>query len=261
MGDMSMSTKIVRFGYKLLRREEQHSFHDRVLQILLGTCGKCGAAYERFELAAKQFDILLTNKALAPSLSLKQLDATADAAWSSLNAQVQASLMHPRAEVRDAAERVNAIFSKTPNPTNLNYDQEYGALKTLLSQIATIDAETLKTAWVDEHVAALQMAVEDFVTASANKVDALSKKQSGEIKAAETACYKAWQDLAKYLEVMENLGGLAGSADAIDQLNAMNTAIKRRLDIRKANKNGGNEAEDNVNIVEFEDSSKVDESH
>lgn len=256
-----MATKIVKFGYKSLRREEQHSFHDRVLQILLGTCGKCGEAYERFELAAKQFDTLLTNKALAPSLSLMELDVVADAAWSSLNAQIQASLIHPRAEVRNAAERVNAIFSKTPNPTNLNYDQEYGALKTLLSQFATIDIETLKAAWVDEHVDALQKAVENFVIASANKVDALSKKQSGEIKTAETDCYKAWQDLAKYLEVMESLGGLAGSADAIDQLNALNTGIKRRLEARKSNKASGKEDDAGVNIVEFDDGSKFGVIH
>ena len=256
-----MAAKVVKLNYKMLRREEQHSFHDRVLQILLGTCGKCGEAYERFEAAAKQFDALLTNKALAPSLSLMELDSVADAAWSSLNAQVQASLIHPRADVREAAARVNAIFSRTPNPTNLNYDQEYGALKTLLSQLATLDAETLKAAWVAEHVAALQTAVENFVIASANKVDALSKKQSGEIKAAETVCYKAWQDLAKYLEIMDSLGELPGSADAIDQLNAMNTGIKRRLEARKSNKAAGKADEACANIVELEDGSKFGEIH
>ena len=256
-----MATKIVKFGYKSLRREEQHSFHDRVLQILLGTCGKCGEAYERFESAAKQFDTILKNKALAPSLSLMELDAVTDAAWSSLNAQVQASLIHPREDVRKAAERVFAIFSKTPNPTNLNYDQEYGALKTLLSQIATIDAETLKAAWVNEHVAVLQNAVENFMIATANKVDALSKKQSGEIKTAETACYKAWQDLAKYLEIMDSLDDLPGSTDAINQLNAMNTAIKRRIETRKANKTADKVDEASVNIVELENESKLDEIH
>ena len=256
-----MTSKIVKFGYKSLRREEQHSFHDRVLQILLETCGKCGEAYDRFEQAAKAFDRVLTNKALAPSLSLMELDAIADAAWSSLNMQIQASLLHPRAEVRNAAERVNAIFSKTPNPTNLNYDQEYGALRTLLLQFATLDTDTLKAALVDEHVAALQEAVENFVVASANKVDALSKKQSGEIKAAETACYKAWQDLIQYLEVMDTFGGLAGSSDAIARLNAMNTSIKRRLEARKITKATGQEDDVDVNIVERDDESKPEDIH
>ena len=54
---------------------------------------------------------------------------------------------------------------------------------------------------------------------------------------------------------MESLGGLAGSSDAIDQLNALNTAIKRRLEARKSNKND----DANVNIVDLEDGSKFGE--
>lgn len=241
-----MTRKVQRIGYKMLRREEQHSFHDRVLQIVLNTCGKCGKAYERFEAAAIAFDKQLADKALAPSLSLVELDTIADNAWSSLYLQIRASLVHPRQSVRDAAEKVNDIFSKTPNPTALNYDEEYGALRTLLSQLATLDAETLKAALVDEHIQALQTAVEDFVTASTSKVDALSKKQTGIIKAISDECFKAWQDLAKYLELMVSLDALPGASDAIDQLNTMNTTIKRRLDARKSNK-----AEDAIaNVVE-----------
>ena len=241
-----MTGKILRIDYKAMRREEQHSFHDRVLQIVLNTCGKCGKAYERFEAAAIAFDKQLADKALAPSLSLVELDTIADNAWSSLYLQIRASLVHPRQSVRDAAEKVNDIFSKTPNPTALNYDEEYCALRTLLSQLATLDTETLKAALVDEHIQALQTAVEDFVTASTSKVDALSKKQTGIIKAISDECFKAWQDLAKYLELMVSLDALPGASDAIDQLNTMNTTIKRRLDARKSNK-----AEDAIaNVVE-----------
>lgn len=246
-----MAKKIIRLDFPHLRREEQHSFHDRVLQIVLNTCGKCGKAYDRFEAAAITFDKLLTDKALAPSLSLVELDNIADSAWSSLNLQIRASLVHPRQTVRDAAEKINDIFSKTSNPTMLNYDEEYGALRTLLSQLATIDVETLKAALVDEHIQALQTAVENFVTASASRVDALSKKQTGMLKAAATECYKAWQDLAKYLELMDSLDSLPGASDAIDQLNALNSTIKRRLEARKANKASGKDDDAKVNIVEL----------
>lgn len=254
-----MAKKIIRFNHTHLRREEQHSFNDRVLQIVLNTCGNCGKAYDRFEAAARSFDKLLTDKALAPSMSLVELDGIADSAWSSLNLMIRAGLVHPRPSVRDAARKVNDIFSKTPNPTMLNYDAEYGALRTLLSQLATLDSETIKAALVDEHIAALQKAVEDFVTAGASKVDALSKKQTGLIKAAATECFKAWQDLAKYIEIMDSLDSLPGAADAIDRLNAMNTTIKRRLEARKQNKTAGKEDEASVNIVEQDDASKPGE--
>ncbi len=256
-----MARKVSRIAYKTLRQEEQHSFHDRVLQIVLNTCGKCGKAYDRFEAAAVTFDKLLTDKALAPSLSLVELDDIADSAWSSLNLMLRACMVHPRASVREAASKVNDIFSKTPNPTALNYDEEYGALRTLLSQLATIDAETIKAALVDEHIQALQTAVENFVVASTSKVDALSKKQTGVLKDASTECFKAWQDLAKYLELMDSLDSLPGASDAIDQLNAMNNAIKRRLEVRKANKASGKDDDAQVNIIELEDGSKFGEIH
>lgn len=252
-----MAKKIIRLNHTHLRREEQHSFHDRVLQIVLNTCGRCGKAYDRFEAAAIAFDKLLTDKALAPSLSLVELDDVADNAWSSLNLQIRASLVHPRQSVREAAAKVNEIFTKTANPTALSYDEEYGALRTLLAQLATIDAETIKTALVDEHIQALQIAVENFIVASTNKVDALSKKQTGVLKEASVECFKAWQDLAKYLELMDSLDNLPGASDAIDQINAMNTAIKRRLEARKSNKTD----DANVNIVELEDGSKFGEIH
>lgn len=251
-----MAKKIIRFNHTHLRREEQHSFHDRVLQIVLNTCGKCGKAYDRFEAAAIEFNKRLTDKALAPSLSLVELDDIADSAWSSLNLMLRAGIVHPRQSVREAAAKVNDIFSKTANPTMLNYDEEYGVLRTLLSQLATLDAEIIKVALVDEHICALQKAVEDFLTASASKVDALSKKQTGLIKAAATECFKAWQDLAKYLELMDSLDSLPGASEAIDQLNAMNTVIKRRLEARKSNKAEGKEDDASVNIVELEDGSK-----
>ena len=78
----------------------------------------------------------------------------------------------------------------------------------------------------------------------------------GLIKAAATECFKAWQDLAKYLELMDSLDSLPGASEAIDQLNAMNTVIKRRLEARKSNKAEGKEDDASVNIVELEDGSK-----
>lgn len=235
-----MAERIINVDYVHFRREEQHSFHDRVMQIVLNTCGKCGKAYDRFEAAAKSFDALLVGKALAPSLSLEALDRIADDAWRSLALQISASLVHPRQGVREAAAKVDAVFSKTPNPTRLGFDEEYGALSTLLSQLASLDADTLKAALVDEHVQALQAAVEDFIVASSDKLDALAKVQAGQIKEVSADCYAAWKALARYLEMMASLDELPGASEAIAQINAMNAAIRRRQELRKANKSVGN---------------------
>ncbi len=227
-----MSETIQRFKFNMLRREEQHSFNDRVLQILHNTCGTDFKVYERFEAAARTFDNQIADQTLNSVQSLASYDAVADNAWSSMNLQLKASLVHPRPSIRAAAEEVNAIFSKTPNPTNLNYDQEYGSLRTLLTQLATLPEETLKTALVDEHFKALRDAVDAFTLASIERIDALSKKQNGLLKAASNDCYKAWLDLAKYLELMLSIDELPGSGEAIDQLNILILGIKRRLSAR-----------------------------
>ena len=82
-------------------------------------------------------------------------------------------------------------------------------------------------------------------------IDTKSKQQTGAIKTVSQTCYKTWQNLAKYLEVMVIADALPGASDAIDQLNAMNATIKRRLDARKSNKTD----DTSVNIVDQTDSS------
>jgi hypothetical protein len=165
--------------------------------------------------------------------------------------QIQASMKHPESAVREAAKAVYDVFSKTPNPTQLNYDDEYGALSVLLSQLGAMDADVLKAARVIEYVDYLGRCVQEFIDASKKSIDVKSKQQVGVLKNAVMTCYKSWQNLAKYLEVMSMANALPGVQDAIDQLNAMNTSIKRRLEARKTNKSD----DASINIVEMEDGS------
>jgi len=237
--------KIVRVDYLHLRREEQHTFNEKVLQIVLDTCGECGLPYQKMSEASAEFNRLLGEKVQNTKLSLMDLDSVADSAWYSLNMQIRASLVHPRASVREAASKVEEIFSQTPNPTNLNYDQEYGSLRTLLMQLSSLDASVLRAALVNEHVAALQAAVDAFCEASTEKVKALSLKQAGALKTAINNCFQAWTSLAKYLELMDQLNGLAGAGNAIELLNIMNRGIKQRLEQRSKSSS----ADDSVNNV------------
>lgn len=248
---------INRINYKALRRDEQHSFNNRVLHILDTTCGACGKPYSEFKTAAEQFGGILHERGFVTSFSLDEYDRKADDAWRGLDAQIEASRKHPREEVKKAAQVVNDVFSKTANPTNLNYDQEYGALSVLLSQLNAIDRSVLVAARVDEYVDYLGKCVNDFMEASQKSIDAKSKQQIGTILSASQNCYKAWQNLVKYLEAMVIADALPGASDAIDQLNAMNATIKRRLETRKSNKTD----DANINIVELEDGSQFGEIH
>lgn len=254
---MSKVGNVVRLNFLSLKRNEVHSFNNRVLHILDETCGACGKTYDDFKAAAEQYGALLYEKGFAPSLALDEYDRRADEAWRGLDLQISASLKHPQEDVRKAAQAVSDVFSKTPNPTYLNYDQEYGTLSVLLSQLKAIDSAVLETARVDAYIAYLDTCVHDFVEASNKSIDAKSRQQVGAIRAAMQLCHKAWQNLAKYLEAMSLAEALPGVNDAIDQLNAMNAAIKRRLNVRKTSQANEGEAEANVNIVEQEDESKL----
>jgi len=246
---------IHRVNYKALRRDEQHSFNNRVLHILDTTCGAFGKPYSEFKNAAEQFGGILHDKGFVTSLSLEEFDRKADDAWRGLDAQITASTKHPKEDVRKAAQTVNDVFSKTANPTCMNFDQEYGALSVLLSQLNAMDHSVLVAARVDEFVEYLGECVHDFIEASKQSIDVKSKQQIGAIQSAAQVSYKAWQNLVKYLEAMAIADELPGVSDAIDQLNAMNSSIKRRLEARKSNKSD-NANEANVNIVELEDGSK-----
>ncbi len=225
---------ITRFVYRNLRREEQHTFHNFVTKIIETTCGPCGKVYEAFVESAHHFDYLLQGKASKESLSLAILDYAADEAWVGLSLQIQASLKHPMASVREAAAAVDAIFSQTPNPTRLNYDQEYGTLATLLAQLRQIDLETRQTALVEVYIQYLSDCVDTFVDAAHNVNDLRSKQTAGEFKEAVEQCNKSWNALAKYLEAMHTAEALNHGAECIAQLDTLCKRIKTRMALRSA---------------------------
>lgn len=119
----------------------------------------------------------------------------------------------------------------------------------------------LVTAYADEYVDYLDVCVSAFIEASKNALDAKSKQQVGSIKLAAQNCYKLWPNLAKYIEAMALADALAGVHDAIDQINAMDLAIKRRLEARKLNKSSGREDDASVNIVELNDAPETAAPH
>ena len=253
---MSKENIIVRVQMMALRKDEIHSFNSRVLGILNETCGACGKPYSDFKAAAEQYERILHDKGFSESLSLEEYDRRADEAWRGLDMQLSASVRHPREEVRKAAEQVKAIWDKTPNPTNLNYDQEYGALSILLSQVNAIERSVLIIARVDEYVDYLGVCVNEFILASKRVMDLRANQQAGTLKEAAQNCYKTWQNLAKYIEAMANAEALPRAEEAIGKLSLMNTQIKRKLDIRKNDRDLGRDIEDDGDVFETDEAEK-----
>lgn len=253
---MSKENIIVRIHVLSLRRNEIHTFNKRVLGILDETCGVCGKPYSDFKDAAEQYERILHDKGFSESLSLEEYDRRADEAWRGLDMQISASVRHPREEVRMAAEQIKAIWDKTPNPTNLNYDQEYGALSILLSQVNAIERSVLIIARVDEYVDYLGVCVNEFILASKRAMDLRANQQTGSLKEAAQNCYKTWQNLAKYIEAMANAEALPRAEEAIGKLSLMNVQIKRKLDIRKNDRDLGRDIEGDGDVFETDEAEK-----
>lgn len=253
---MSKECSIVRIHVLSLRKEEIQTFNSRVLGILNETCGACGKPYADFKAAAELYERILHDKGFSASLSLEEYDRRADEAWRGLDMQIAASVRHPREEVRKAAEQVKAVWEKTPNPTQLNYDQEYGALTILLSQLNAIERSVLIIARVDEYVDYLGVCVNEFILASKRAMDVRANQQAGTLKDAAQNCYKTWQNLAKYIEAMANAEALPRADEAISKLSMMNTQIKRKLDIRKNDRELGKDIENDGDVFETDEAAK-----
>lgn len=234
-----MAFKIQRIDYKRLRREEQHSYNHDALRIIDQTCGPCGKLYEAYRRAVSVFDEALIQKALQPSRSLADHDAAADGAWVGLQYRIKAGLYLPR--TKEAAAKVDAIFSQTSNPTHLGYAQAYGAMRTLLSQLGALGDETLIEADVKEHVDYLQSCVDNFLAKRSELMTAHSSGRIGEISVSVKECAQSWQTLAGYIESMANAEALDHADETVAQLNSMTLLYKARIEARLNNDDDGGE--------------------
>jgi len=237
MAKTDSNTKIVKINYRILKRSEELMFHRLTLQIIDNCCGTAtGVLLEQYRDACNVFASLMHDKAFVPSMSLNDYDIAADAAWTSLNAQAQASTLHPYDEVREAGQKVADVINLHGNPIHLSYNEEYGVLGTLIAQLRTLGNDILEKALVKPHFDKLVESYNLFMLASEAKADNKSKQAAGQMKESSEQCYACWKRLAQYLEAMGNANALPGAHDAIARINVVLTPVKTRLVARKASK-------------------------
>ncbi len=72
-----------------------------------------------FRAAAEVYENVLHGQGFASSVSLAEYDRLADDAWLGLSLQIRASLMHPEAKVREAAQKSGCGFPENREPDSL----------------------------------------------------------------------------------------------------------------------------------------------
>jgi len=242
MAKADSNTKVVKINYRALKRSEELMFHRLTLQIIDNCCGTAtGVLLEQYRDACNAFGLLMHDKAFVPNMSLNEYDAAADAAWTSLNAQAQASTLHPYDDIREAGQKVADIINLHGNPIHLTYNEEYGILGTLIAQLRTLGNDVLEKALVKPHFDKLVESYNLFMLASEAKADSKLKQAAGQIKESSEQCYACWKRLVQYLEAMGNANALSGAHDAIAKINVILSPVKTRLITRKAGKSDESE--------------------
>ena len=238
-----MSEEIIRFNYNKLYRGEQRMFNQQVIRIVKSNCGDCGKPLNQFIAADEQFSAKLLEWNLRESISRNEEDDSIDRSWKGLRYQIKASQSLP--ELQEAADIIAEVFDRTPNPTALSYENEAGAITSLVDALNAVGEEKLEAAHVLKHVRYLESCLKKFIQAHEAKIEAQSHYKTGEIQKAMKNCYDTWQDLAKYLEAMSIAEMLPGADEAIRQLNAMNRKIKSGIS-RRLKSSSAKDAEKNI---------------
>ena len=252
-----MAKQITRITYRRLRRDEQFSFNDAVIDCIQRSGCDAGKPFAEFKAKSEALKAMRKKKLQRKSTGLYEKDAVVDKNWHAFYMQVHASQEHPYPEVADAANQIAKVFDKVKRPTALNYDREYGALLGLLDGLNGLDPALFTTALLAPHYDALSASVKDFVQ---TKQDQLAQEKNNDtitIDQAVAECSVAWTQLASYIEAKENADELGGNQSTIDLLNQflgkLDVLIRgrdTRAKKKKANAEASDVEDESENLVE-----------
>lgn len=211
-------------------------FFMTVKQILLNVYGEAPEIAKDLMNAISAFETVMFKEDQQTAL-VANADREADECWSALNALLKAMLISKNAMRREAAERINAVFSKYENPTRLPYNQEYAILQNLLSDLAGCDMKDLEACYLIEPIESLQDACNNFQTVVASTAESKAQIVIGENKEKRTALLDTWRKFVKRCNALAEWQNDPKLNDFIDQINvviAQNNATYAAEKTRKA---------------------------
>lgn len=248
-------TKIKNFNIAKLHTEEDFGFQQRVAQEaqqLVTTTGanEVGVAdavvspnqqmVDDYTAALNAFDSALKESSDNPYTAiLAAIDEKSDAAWSGLNAQIKTMLNFPADEGRAIAAEANAIMKKYGNITGMAYNEEYGNMRNLMQDFATMGKEKYKKIYVDAWLEEMENQYMAFMEADAARNAEDAKRNYGIVKQTRTGADAAYRTLVERTNAYALVYGEAGYADFISKVNVMidqaNSTLAARA-TRAANK-------------------------
>lgn len=199
------------------------------------------ALYADFTTSLNDFQAALATSVESFNEAITAADRDADRAWSAINTLLQLNVNHYDDAVCVAARSVLDVFDNISNPTRLAYAEEYAKLESLLTQLAAIPTNTLKTAMVDGWISELCRRVDAFNDLRKTKTQTRSEIEIGATKKARIALIDAYHALVDKLNAMMLLSG-SEAFDIIAQhinelIDSTRTTLKAKKTAKKSGKN------------------------
>lgn len=194
--------------------------------------------------AALDMEKVLTYK------DLVQADTAVDQAVSGLRTHLQALLVYPDDDTREAARQLWNAIDQYGNPTQLNFQEEYAIVARMLETIEAFDPAIAATATVSAWLPALRTRYDAFMAMIKSYDTERAAVVPGTVKNARQALAATWKPLCDLINGL----AIVSPCDAIENLIAeMNAriqskkiALKQRKSAKKTVKEVAGEAHVNV---------------
>lgn len=198
-----MVDKIVSVSFRLMGQDEIYSFLDDVAQQITGTFAEEPEfAKEFMQMQSAYEEALHMDDTVFSVTDLAAADREADSAWTGLNMYLKAMRMHPKADVRDAAEQIWGVFNRHENPTSLPYATEYGIMERLLDDLHTLPEDVLNKANASVWIKELDEKCSLFIQMYALRIKEKAGKVSGAAKTARLAAIDAYRRMVTMIEAL-----------------------------------------------------------
>lgn len=176
-------------------------------------------------------------------------DAAVDATVIGLRAHLQALLVYPRDDIREAARTIWNAIEPYGSPVRLPYNEEYAIVGRMLDTLEAVDPGLLSQTLMDAWVIALREHYDAFMALRKDFHNERAELPVGRIKATRQTLSDAWKTLVNYINGLAMVQPTAELNALIDVLNAIIQSKKTVLKTRKnAKKTAGEVATEAVDI-------------
>lgn len=229
--------EIKKFDSKNLRNEEHYEFHAQINGLIIKyTPANLGVEVDyptylsAFNEEGEAVDFIRKS---ATTEQLETADYERDLVFRGLADSVKTGQQHFKPEVRKAADKLAVMLDHYGNVARMPYDQETGALTTLLVKLTTQHSAEINIVGVSEWIGELSAKNKAFSKLMASRTTESANKTKLRMTPIRLKVDDAYTILIKRVNALAIVNGEAAYKDFINELNDLinrleNTLAKRQ---------------------------------